>query len=95
MHPDIRDVVNDPLWQGIRGSLVGTWKATPAANVARLREYLGAAPVEYLRYRRVYNYLTGTAFRIGVIQHPDIDVLLAELRDMRDAVYAAYQNNCA
>lgn len=81
---DIRDIVNDPEWQALRGSLVGTWKNTPAENVARLRAYLYAtSPVEYLRFRRVYNYLTGSAFRIGVISHPDIDILLAEVREMK------------
>lgn len=89
MGDDIRDIVNDPTWQALRGAFVGTWKKTPAENVVRLREYLyETRPVDYLRFRRVYNYLTGSAFRIGVISHPDIDALLAELRAMRDDVYA-------
>ncbi|UPT53353.1 hypothetical protein [Synechococcus phage Ssp-JY38] len=93
-HPDIRDVVNDTEWQALRGGFVGTWKRTPAANVVKLREYLGPLDaVEYLRFRRVYNYLTGSAFRIGVIQHPDIDVLLSELRAIRELVYQRNQEH--
>lgn len=88
---DIRVIVADPEWQAIRGAFVGTWKVRPGLNVETLRRYLYAvSPVEYLRFRRVYNYLTGSAFRIGVIQHPDIDVLLAELRAMKDEVYARH-----
>lgn len=81
---DIREIVSDPEWQALRKSFVGTWKHTPEANVTRLREYLYATqPVEYLRYRRVYNYLTGSAFRIGVISHAAITALLDEVRAMR------------
>jgi len=86
---DIRDVVNDHEWQQLRASFVGTWRHTPVANIERLRAYLYATdPVEFLRFRRVYNYLTGSAFRIGVIQHASIDTLVAELRAMRAEVYA-------
>lgn len=84
MSMDIKQIVADPEWQAIRGSFVGTWKKTPSENVKVLRAYLYATtPVEYLRWRRVYNYLTGSAFRIGVISHPDIDVLLGEVRALK------------
>lgn len=88
MTSEIQRIVADPLWQSIRRRFVGTWKKIPEHNVAVLRSYLYAtSPVDYLRFRRVYNYLTGSAFRIGVISHPDIDVLLGELRAMKDSVY--------
>lgn len=84
---DIKQIVADPEWQAIRGAFVGTWKKTPVANVEVLRAYLYATdPVEYLRWRRVYNYLTGSAFRIGVIAHPSIDQLLAEVRALKPSM---------
>ncbi len=77
---DIRRVVDDPTWQTLRASLVGTWKRSPAANVARLREYLAGRWQDPFAVRRVLNYLTGSGFRIGIISHPDIGTLLSEVR---------------
>lgn len=77
---DIRQVVNDKTWQKIREDFVGTWKETPAKNVKRLRQYLGKKPWNPMRVRRVLNYLTGSAFRIGRISHPDITALLTSIR---------------
>lgn len=80
----IRAIVNDERWQRLRASMVGTWKYKPAANVKRLRAYLrGVKTARHLRFKRVYNYLTGSGFRIGVISHPEIDKLLNELRRMK------------
>jgi len=79
---DIRDVVRDPQWQRLRQGLVGTWKRQPAENVRLLRDYAGDF-TDPLRLRRLHNYLTGTAFRIGAIQHPDITALLQEVRAAR------------
>jgi hypothetical protein len=77
----IIEVVSDPEWQSIRRSFLGTWKKTPADNVARLRAYLGDGS-DPLKVRRLLNYLTGSAFRIGVISHPHIDSLLALVRTL-------------
>jgi hypothetical protein len=79
---DIKTVVDNPEWQELRQSMVGTWKTSPAQNVKRLRRYLynGNRKPDILRHRRVYNYLTGSGFRIGIIQHKAIDKFLAELR---------------
>lgn len=86
---DIKEIVNDPEWQTIRGAFVGTWKKTPVENIAVLRAYLyGTSPVEYLRWRRVYNYLTGSAFRMGVITHPAITELLTEVRALKPVMSA-------
>ena len=76
---NIKDVVNDPEWQALRGSMVGTWMKGAKANVARLRIYLDDFG-DPLRVRRVHNYLTGTAFRTRRIAHPSIDKLLVKLR---------------
>lgn len=78
---DIREVVNDPQWQALRKSLVGTWKRDPAGNVAKLRSYLGGGD-DPLRNRRILNYLTGSAFRIGIVSHPSISELLAWVRTL-------------
>lgn len=78
---DIKEIVNDPEWQALRVSFLGTWKKQAEENVAALRQYLALAKDDYaLRRRRIHNYLTGSAFRIGVIAHPSIDQLLSEIR---------------
>lgn len=75
----IKQVVDDPEWQALRRSLVGTWKRTADANVERLASYLGDGS-DPLRVRRIVNYLTGSAFRIGVISSPAISALLAKAK---------------
>ncbi len=76
---DIRDIVNDPKWQKLRGGFVGTWKTHSKENVLALRQYLGAMR-DPMKVRRVHNYLTGSAFRIGIISSPGITRLLNEVR---------------
>jgi|AntDeeMinimDraft_6_1070357.scaffolds.fasta_scaffold16844_3 hypothetical protein len=79
---DIREVVELEEWQELRESFLGTWKHTPAENVEKLRAFLDGFD-DPRRLRIVHNYLTGTAFRIGMISHPDIDELLEEVREIR------------
>lgn len=80
-HERLRQIVADPEWQALRGSMVGTWKHEPKRNVRWLRRYLGRVRNrDHPKFIRVYNYLTGSAFRIGVISHPEITRLLDELR---------------
>lgn len=79
---DIRKVVDLDEWQSLRRSFLGTWKKTPEANIRELRAFLG--PTEHSgdrRLRIVYNYLTGSGFRMGVIKHSSIDELLKEVRN--------------
>lgn len=77
----IKDVVDDPDWQELRQAFVGTWKEQPVANCLALRGYLGRKPwIDPIKIRQVLNYLTGSGFRLGIISHPDIDDLLAEVR---------------
>ncbi len=72
---NIQEIVDNPEWQELRKSFVGTWKLTPAENCKRLEKYLDDFS-DYYKLRRVLNYLTGSGFRIGIIQHDDIDKLL-------------------
>ena len=83
MRMDIRKVVDDPEWQALRESFLGTWKKIPVENVKKLREYLGTFD-DPLKLRRVHNYLTGSAFRMKIIAHSEIDVLLDEVRNARE-----------
>ena len=75
---DIKEIVNDPTWQALRESFVGTWIESPTTNVKKLREYLGENP-GYEKLRRVQNYLTGSGFRSGKIKHLEIDQLLSSV----------------
>lgn len=80
--PPIKEVVNDPEWQFIRGSMVGTWKSCAKDNCQMLEIYLGDFS-DPLKRRRVHNYLTGSGFRIGIISDPEIDKLLNKIRTWR------------
>jgi len=75
---DIKEVVDDSGWQTLRKSFIGTWKKTPNENVKKLREYLGDFS-NALKLRKVHNYLVGSAFRMGIIDSP-------EIRKLRDEV---------
>jgi hypothetical protein len=75
----IQDIVNNEEWQAIRRSMVGTWKKTPEDNCKKLEEYLGDFS-DYYKLRRVLNYLTGSGFRLGIIQHPAIDTLREKVK---------------
>jgi hypothetical protein len=78
---DIREVVADAEWQTIRLSFLGTWKnpKKAQANVEVLRAYVSPFS-NPLKVRRVLNYLTGSAFRMGIIHSPEIEALREEVR---------------
>jgi len=80
---DIRVVVNMEEWQILRKSLVGTWKHKSAENVLKLRVF-GGDLTDPRRVRILLNYLTGSGFRIGVIDS-------AEIREFRDIVRCQYK----
>lgn len=82
----IQDIVKLPEWQKLRASLVGTWKHTPQENVKRLKKFMGSKPWNKRKIRIMINYLTGSAFRIGIVQHPDITRLLNDVKRERDNV---------
>jgi len=78
---DIRDVVKDPEWQALRKRFVGTWKSNADQNVIKLRKYVGDMK-NPMKVRRVLNYLTGSGFRIGIIDAPSITELREEIRNV-------------
>jgi len=78
----IKEVVNDSEWQKLRLSFIGTWKTTPTENILKLREYIGDGS-DPLKVRRIHNYLTGSAFRIGIISHPEITKFLNEVKQLK------------
>ena len=84
---EIKRIVDNPEWQSIRKSFLGTWKETPAKNISRLRKYLGEKPwTSHDKLRRVVNYLTGSGFRTKQITHPSIDSLLSEAKSALEKV---------
>ena len=76
---DIRDVVQEPVWQELRASFIGTWKHEPEANVEKLKNYLGKNP-SARKLRIVKNYLTGTTFRTKTVTSHSIDILPDEVK---------------
>lgn len=62
---DIKKVVDDPEWQGIRKSLIGNWKNNHKQNVATLRAYFEKNKKDPVAVRRVINVLTGSVHRVG------------------------------
>jgi len=80
---DIREIVNREDWQQLRKSLVGTWKRNQVENVGKLRSWLEQCNWGDRELRIMHNYLTGSGFRIGIISHPEIDMLLEEVRNER------------
>ena len=78
----IKEIVKNKEWQDIRRSFLGTWKATPQKNCARLRGYLGGMN-DITKIRIVQNYLTGTGFRLKMIDHPCINKLRKDLSEAR------------
>ena len=73
-------LVNDPKWQALRKSLVGKWKKDPVWCCNQLKKYMGLIhKTSNDHIKVVMNYLTGTGFRTGKINHPCISALRAKL----------------
>jgi hypothetical protein len=78
----IQDLVNaDKKWQTLRDSLRGTWKEHAKENCQKLRHYMGGSPKSATKEQLVIvmNYLTGTGFRLGIIDHVEINKLKKEI----------------
>ena len=76
----MKELVNNAEWQAVRKSLLGQWKEKPTWCCGKLHGYLG--PVQGAsddKLRIVMNYLTGSGFRSGVIKHPCISALRAQI----------------
>ena len=70
---DIREIVNLPEWQELRGSLVGCWKKDPEGSLLKLKKFGGnLLELSNRRLRILQNYVTGSGFRIGIISSPSI-----------------------
>ena len=76
----IQEIVADTEWQALRKVMVGHWKSDPDTNIELLRLYKGLRDTEFAKVR-IYNYLTGTAFRMGIIKSPEIDELKKEVKE--------------
>jgi len=67
----IKELVKNPDWQKVRISLLGQWKKKSLWCCQQLTKYLGSiSSTSDDKLRIVMNYLTGTAFRIGLISYP-------------------------
>lgn len=77
---DIKIVVADPEWQKIRSDLKGSWKSNMVGNIKILRDYVGDLSDPF-KVRRVLNYVTGSAFRMGIIQSDHLDKFRKIIQD--------------
>ncbi len=75
----IQKIVDDPEWQSIRISMLGTWIRKRKENCQRLENYLEDFS-DPLKVRRVHNYLTGSGFRSGKIRGKEIDNLILKIK---------------
>ncbi len=70
---NIQDIVQIPEWQELRGYFVGKWKSQPEKNLQMLKDFAGdLKKLSNRRLRITQNYVTGSAFRIGIISNNDI-----------------------
>jgi len=78
----MQDIVDNPEWQKLRESFLETWKTNAPQNIQKLRRFLGnTSSTTNEKLLIVYNYLTGSVFRIGVVKHDSIDELKEEVRE--------------
>ena len=71
---NIKDIVSLPEWQVIRANLVGKWKKQPDFCLNELKRFMtDINTLSNRRLRILQNYVTGSAFRIGIIQFKELD----------------------
>lgn len=76
----MRQLVQNPKWQEVRRSLVGTWKEKPEWACDQLKKFIGQmSTTSKDKLRIVMNYLTGTGFRTGKIKHQCISSLRMQI----------------
>ena len=79
---NIKDIVQIPEWQSLRAYFVGKWKTQPKKNLQMLKDFVGDITVlSNRRLRIVQNYVTGSAFRIGIISSTEINDFIEVVRD--------------
>lgn len=78
----MKDLVDREDWQELRESFLGTWNNKASENVKKLRAFLGSlSSADPEKLLIVFNYLTGTAFRIGIVKTPEIEKFRTELQE--------------
>ena len=76
----MRQLVQNPKWQIVRRSLVGTWKEKPQWACDQLNKFIGQmSTTSNDKLKIVMNYLTGSGFRTGKISHPCIASLRTQI----------------
>jgi hypothetical protein len=79
---NIKDIVQIPEWQKLRQSFIGKWKNQPEKNLEELKKFVGnISNLSNRRLRIVQNYLTGSAFRIGIISSPEISDFTNKIKE--------------
>lgn len=78
---NIQDIVKIQEWQTLRTYFVGKWKVQPEKNLQMLKDFAGdLSKLSNRRLRIVQNYVTGSAFRIGIISNNDIQKFTDDVR---------------
>ena len=80
MSLNVKQLVNNPEWQNVRQELVGNWNLKPEWCCSQLVKYLG--PIEKTteeKLRIVMNYLVGSGFRSGKINHACVSGLRGQI----------------
>ncbi len=81
----IKILVDDPEWQKLRRSFLGTWKTQMGPNLATLRSYLGEKPwSDENKLRRVQNMLG--ALKRGGFKDKRIDSFLEDIKRARSSI---------
>ncbi len=87
----IQEIVDYPPWQELRKTLIGTWERNCVENTQKLKKFLRDYKNDEdftRRVRIVYNYLTGSYFRINSYR------LCKEAIKLRDEVALCVKNCC-
>lgn len=81
----IKVLVDNPEWQKLRESFLGTWKTQMGPNLAKLRSYLGKKPwKDEDKLRRVQNMLG--ALKRGGFKDDRIDTFLEQVKSARSSI---------
>lgn len=77
---NMRYLTQNPKWQAVRKSLVGTWGTKPEWACDELKKFIGQiSKSSENKLKIVANYLTGRAFATGRIKHQCISSLRTQI----------------